>query len=200
MFKVYSLILVGYMLMFVSQNSVAAFIYDEDLDGDIDTASIPTFNFLLGTNLITGNASYDTVTTPFSSDFDYFNFTTPDNTYIKNVMFSFSVISNEGNPTFQTEVNLKEISHSFDSAHPTVVDIASGDGVQYIALSHLPNVNLYQWKEAYQSFDFHNERVSWDYNISFDIATVPLPTSVLLFLSGLISLLSISPLRKNYNK
>ncbi|RDH82936.1 MAG: hypothetical protein DIZ80_11770 [endosymbiont of Galathealinum brachiosum] len=96
MLKAYYLALIDHMLLLVNLNAVATFVYDEALDGDISTASIPTFNFMTGDNRVTGTASFDLLTTLFSSDFDYLKFTIPDNTLLSNATYSFNLVSNEG--------------------------------------------------------------------------------------------------------
>ena len=196
MFRSRELALIGVVLAFICHNAIAAVVYDEDIDGDIPSGPGPTIGFSLGVNTIIGHASFDVITTPFSSDFDYYDFTIPANSFVSNVVYSYSVVANEGNSTFRTVVHLKEKSLNFNSSHPTVISIVSGSGTQNISLTGLPLVELYQWKEEYQSSNLPQERVFWDYSTSYTIAAVPLPASMFLFLSGLIGILLFSPIVK----
>lgn len=194
MIKVLYSILFGLLLLNASQHATAAFIYDEDISGDITWGT--TLDFTIGTNTISGHRRYDIVTTPFSSDSDNFDFTLPVNAYISSVTYSYQVTENQGNPTFQTVINLREKSHTINSPNPTTVAITAGNGIADVAIDYLPITSLYQWNESYQSFNFHNERVSWDYDISFTVTSVPLPASGLLLLSGLFGTLGALRLKR----
>ena len=199
MFNRYIPTFAGLTLLMSAQCAIAGYVYDESIDGDLDTAQIPTFDFTAGTNTILGTASFDILTTPFSSDFDYFDFTIPANTIISEVIYSFDVLSNDGNPVFFTVIHLKEKNGIFNSVNPTPVYISAGSGSKNVSIWHLPTVDLYQWKQEYRSYNSHQERVSWNYEISFSITPVPLPASALLFLSGMVAMLTISSAPGRHN-
>ena len=201
--------------LFVSTVNAATINFNEASDGDIDLISGTPFTSDIGYNVIAGSIS-----TGSSSDFDSFTFFIPENT---KAAFSFDyTIDTGGSPydvSFSWELRRGVTTGDCSWACLTTYEsfasevFKSGEPVGWIvpdgAISILSIAELssgfYQVKQigSAGSSVFSGE-TPWDsfkydmnYNIALDVSSVPLPSAVWIFASGLIGLIGIARRKKS---
>lgn len=178
------------LLIFLSQiGSAFALTYNESEQGDI--TSYPGFDFDLGYNLITGAAS---IKPNFESDFDIFHFSIPDGSFVKQVTLEWQVthLSDEllGAEYHSLVIHFKEKSDFINSPNPTSINfIANPFGQTDIDISHLPLTDAYQWRyDVTTCCSISNGDSDWNYQLAINVSPVPIPASLYLFLTGLLTL------------
>lgn len=201
--------------LFVSPVNAATINFNEASDGDIDLISGTPFTSDIGRNVIAG-----TISTGSSNDVDFFTFFIPENTKAA-FLFDYT-IDTGGSPydvSFSWELRRgvttgdcnwaclttyeSFASEVFKSGEPVGWIVPDGD-ISILSIAELSS-GFYQMKQigSAGSSVFSGE-TPWDsfkydmnYNIALDVSSVPLPSAVWLFGSGLIGLIGLARRKAN---
>jgi len=173
--------------------------YDELVDGDIigDTGLLTTFNFDVGVNVISGSRTGNKIAGITSSDGDDFFFNLDTNLILTNITFAYNNVVVSGVEKFGDTRFLSSNTEQiwmFDTSGPTdpspkslfasLLPIGAGTYLFSDGAILLPTTVDGDWD------------ATWDYTLSFTVASVPVPPAVWLFGSGLIGLIGIARRKK----
>lgn len=200
-------------IAFLSQiGNAAPIIYEEAINGDLSDQTTTTFNFDVGINTITGSIHnltlYDTNGNflGYDSDWDAFLFSIPENTVVPSVNVLTSFLNSTGNTSFvniqwvltsslsSTRIDQSLITPAIGFLPPsggtlwgdllplTADVIPFSNGASYSVTT--PGASGWGQINPNQS---SGGEVS--YTLSFTVAPVPEPTSIILFGSSLMGLM-----------
>ena len=211
-------------LAFLAANSNASVIYDESIDGDIETyEDPPVFSLLAGTNTAIGSTLSST--TPGATDLDIFGFVVPVGNQLTSIIFEYEIMSIFGDVRrigvrYEIALTGEDGSRDTISATEDVVYIYD-DGSNPNTVTTPPPVTLnlldiidsraegpptlplssglYWFNEGRNmsgTEDFGPWGGAWDYTLTFEVEPIPIPPALYLFGSGLLGLIGIARRRK----
>lgn len=212
-------------LLFSSYANSAVIQYDESINGDLSANNINLVSAAylgsadVGENTVSGITSWDP-SVSLSNDSDYFSFTIGAGNQLDSLFINYA-----STPLFLTEYRLKKLIGpnefggldyetilGFYVGFDTVDEF--GPGVPIIHLHNnfiasqtdvLSALNIGSVTEgqytitmdpAFVGAEFSNQLSELNYTLNMNVSAVPVPAAVWLFLSGFISLVGVSRLKK----
>ena len=182
--------LIGTIALTLSASANAAVLYDESVNGDMTYLEQPLLNLEIGSNTVIGTSVWSS-----GYDYDYFNFTIPENNYLNYIY-------------------LRHVSVNYVAINWTFRDNITNTKSTKSALLSSPTIELFTSTEQFasngSSFRFNtdggtknSEVATINYELEFvvgptslPIPHVPIPSAVWLFGSGLVGLIGVARRKK----
>ncbi len=169
--------------LWLSSAHAVPFVYDEAVDGDIYYATFD--NFDVGTNVVSGS----TFSGPSGVDSDNFHFLIREGTQLDAVTYSFWNVEGTGSG-FGVSMSS---SAPFYSLGDWSINVLTDPSPVTILEEVLPLGSGYHDFRPSNWFNTGPTASggSWDYSVSFSVSAVPLPSTLVLMLGGLLGLVAV---------